>query len=162
MAERQLYSDGKIRITSSWLIVGRESHAIRYINSLSYDEWHPPRKHALGVAVIAALLSMLAFAQLINKALPFGIAWLLLAACIVLLLVAIHIWKRMPSTYRLSVGFSGGQRLDVPVGSHQQLHAMHDALREALDLHRFDTQPVGQAVAGAPTGATPGESASAN
>lgn len=153
MAERQLYSDGKIRITASWLIVERESHAIRYVNSLSYDEWHPPRRHAFGVVIAAAVLGLLAFVQLINEALPFGIAWLLLVASVVLLLAALHVWKRMPSRYRLRVGFSNGQQIELPVKSQRQLHAVHEALREALDLHRFDGQPIGQAAAGSAMGA---------
>lgn len=160
MAERQLYSDGRIQITSSWLNVDRESHAIRYINSLSYDEWHPPRRHAFGVVIVAVLLALLAFAQLINKALPFGIAWMLLVASMLLLLAAFHVWKRMPSRFRLRVGFSSGQQLELPVGSKQQLLAVHAALREALDMHRFDGQPVGQAVSGVAAGTVTGNSGS--
>ena len=132
-----LYDRDGIVVMPSWLEVGRrQSYAVRSIVRLSLAESAPPRGTAALLCLVGVVLAIASLVHAARDALPFALAWGLLAASLALALyAAFHAFVR-PSDYWLDVTLADGTPIRLTRSDRDSLLELHRALSRAMERQR--------------------------
>ena len=134
------YHEGAgITVTRHWFRMGSQSHAIHYLRRLTLEESSPPRKVAMIVFFIGVLLTIIQVIQIFRETLPPAIGWLLLIACIVLMIVSSYIAFVQADKHKLTVDFNDGETVALALPGKLAVKELHAALQ-----HAMDSQPDGR------------------
>ncbi len=124
-----------ITVTQHWLKIGNQSHAIHYLRRLTLDHWAPPRKVAMVVFFVGVLLTLIQVLQVLRGTLPPAISWLLLLACIGLMIFSSYGAFVQQDKQQLTIDFNDGESLLLNLPGKQSVNQLHAALQEAMDVH---------------------------
>lgn len=128
------YHEGAdIAVTRHWFRMGKQSHAIHYLRRLTLEESSPPRKMAMVVFFIGLLLTIIQVIQIVRETLPPAIGYLLLIACIVLMIVSSYIAFVQTDKHKLTVDFNDGETVQLALPGQLVVKELHAALQHAMD-----------------------------
>ena len=122
-----------ITVTRHWFRMGNQSHAIHYLRRLTVEQSSPPRKVAMIVFFIGLLLTLIQIIQIVRETLPPAVGWVLLVACLALMIVSSFIAFVQTDKHRLIVDFNDGESVQLALPSKLGIKQLHAALQQAMD-----------------------------
>ncbi len=131
-----LFEDSETVVTPSWLKLDNSSYAIRTIVRLDYHESAPPRTSLTLAFFFSLVLIIISGIHVYRESLPPTLAWIMLAASLILMLIIAWYAFVVPSKYHLDITLVDGEQLQVFRASTDELTRIHEALTRAMDWHR--------------------------
>jgi len=131
-----LFEDDETVVTPSWLQLGRTSHAIRTIVRLDYHESATSRTSLIFAFFFSLLLILASGIHVFRESVPPLLAWAMLSASLILMLIIAWFAFVVPPRYRLDITLVDGAQLQVTKNSRAELTRIHQALSRAMDWHR--------------------------
>jgi len=92
------------------------------------------------VLFVCVLLALLTIVRVVNEDMSSGFGWVLIAACVLVILIAGHVAFMVPGSYLLTVRFKNGETLEITTQFASHANELQAAIHLALDqLDYHDT-----------------------
>lgn len=133
-----LLHEKDIIITSARIEYDNTNYAMKYVSTVSLDEYHPPRfeaKLALGTTLIA--LCVLCVYWITDKVSGAGFVFAFLFILAALCITA-GILFLAPSRFRLDMMLINGEKITIKSKNERKIHRIHNAVTNAVAMNRQD------------------------
>jgi len=145
-----LFHEDGVSVTPGWFTHAGTSHAMRTVVRVSLIDRTPPRGSWRALFFSAVPLVMLTGVSLWRERMPWGLAFALFAASVLLALTAARYAFVARDRRRLEVLLADGTRVIIERPGHAFLEGVHAALLRAMDWHHGSPAgPFGQPLVGA-------------
>ncbi len=136
MDDPDLFAEGDIRVTPTWLTLGATSHAMHTLTKVHLAERAVPRGSWTILFYVSLALIVLSAFALQRAHMPYVLGMVLFVSSIALCLAASWFAFVARDSYRLDITLSDGSSVPVVRPGRAFMVRLEKAIRDALVMHR--------------------------